>query len=146
MRALVQRAAAGSVDVAGERIGEIGKGLVILLGVTHSDTEKDAAFLAEKCMNLRIFEDDAGKMNRSLLDVGGEALIISQFTLYGDASHGRRPSFTEAARPEVAIPLYEKFVELCRGYGVRVATGRFGAEMLVSIRNDGPVTIRAESR
>ena len=141
MRALVQRAAAGSVDVAGERIGEIGKGLVILLGVTHSDTEKDAAFLAEKCMNLRIFEDDAGKMNRSLLDVGGEALIISQFTLYGDASHGRRPSFTEAARPEVAIPLYEKFVELCRGYGVRVATGRFGAEMLVSIRNDGPVTI-----
>ena len=125
---------------------EIGKGLVILLGVTHSDTEKDAAFLAEKCMNLRIFEDDAGKMNRSLLDVGGEALIISQFTLYGDASHGRRPSFTEAARPEVAIPLYEKFVELCRGYGVRVATGRFGAEMLVSIRNDGPVTILAESR
>ena len=97
-------------------------------------------------MNLRIFEDDAGKMNRSLLDVGGEALIISQFTLYGDASHGRRPSFTEAARPEVAIPLYEKFVELCRGYGVRVATGRFGAEMLVSIRNDGPVTILAESR
>ena len=146
MRALVQRAAAGSVDVAGERIGEIGKGLVILLGVTHSDTEKDAAFLAEKCMNLRIFEDDAGKMNRSLLDVGGEALIISQFTLYGDASHGRRPSFTEAARPEVAIPLYEKFVELCRGYGVRVATGRFGAEMLVSIRNDGLVTILAESR
>lgn len=146
MRALVQRAAAGSVDVAGERIGEIGKGLVILLGVTHSDTEKDAAFLAEKCMNLRIFEDDADKMNRSLLDVGGEALIISQFTLYGDASHGRRPSFTEAARPEVAIPLYEKFVELCRGYGVRVATGRFGAEMLVSIRNDGPVTILAESR
>ena len=146
MRALVQRAAAGSVDVAGERIGEIGKGLVILFGVTHSDTEKDAAFLAEKCMNLRIFEDDAGKMNRSLLDVGGEALIISQFTLYGDASHGRRPSFTEAARPEVAIPLYEKFVELCRGYGVRVATGRFGAEMLVSIRNDGPVTILAESR
>ena len=146
MRGLVQRAAAGSVDVAGERIGEIGKGLVILLGVTHSDTEKDAAFLAEKCMNLRIFEDDAGKMNRSLLDVGGEALIISQFTLYGDASHGRRPSFTEAARPEVAIPLYEKFVELCRGYGVRVATGRFGAEMLVSIRNDGPVTILAESR
>ena len=146
MRALVQRAAAGSVDVAGERIGEIGKGLVILLGVTHSDTEKDAAFLAEICMNLRIFEDDAGKMNRSLLDVGGEALIISQFTLYGDASHGRRPSFTEAARPEVAIPLYEKFVELCRGYGVRVATGRFGAEMLVSIRNDGPVTILAESR
>lgn len=146
MRALVQRAAAGSVDVAGERIGEIGKGLVILLGVTHSDTEKDAAFLAEKCMNLRIFEDDAGKMNRSLLDVGGEALIISQFTLYGDASHGRRPSFTEAARPEVAIPLYEKFVELCHGYGVRVATGRFGAEMLVSIRNDGPVTILAESR
>ena len=146
MRALVQRAARGSVDVAGERIGEIGPGLVILLGITHSDTEKEAAFVAEKCMNLRIFEDEAGKMNRSLLDIGGEALIVSQFTLYGDASHGRRPSFTEAARPELANLLYETFVELCRGYGVRVATGRFGADMKLSLVNDGPVTIMVESR
>lgn len=146
MRALVQRAARGSVDVAGERIGEIGPGLVILLGITHSDTEKEAAFVAEKCMNLRIFEDEAGKMNRSLLDIGGEALVVSQFTLYGDASHGRRPSFTEAARPEQANPLYETFVELCRGYGVRVATGRFGADMKLSLVNDGPVTIMVESR
>ena len=97
-------------------------------------------------MNLRIFEDEAGKMNRSLLDIGGEALIVSQFTLYGDASHGRRPSFTEAARPELANPLYETFVELCRGYGVRVATGRFGADMKLSLVNDGPVTIMVESR
>lgn len=146
MRVLVQRAARGAVDVAGERIGEIGRGLVVLLGITHSDTETDAAFLAEKCVNLRIFEDDAGKMNRSLLDVGGGLLVISQFTLYGDAAHGRRPSFTGAARPEVAIPLYEKFIGLCRGYGVPVATGEFGAEMLVSIENDGPVTIMVESR
>ena len=146
MRALVQRAARGSVDVAGERIGEIGPGLVILLGITHSDTEKEAAFVAEKCMNLRIFEDEAGKMNRSLLDIGGEALIVSQFTLYGDASHGRRPSFTEAARPELANPLYETFVELCSGYGVRIATGRFGADMKLSLVNDGPVTIMVESR
>lgn len=146
MRALIQRAAGGSVDVAGERIGEIGPGLVILLGITHSDTEKDARFVAEKCMNLRIFEDEAGKMNRSLLDIGGEALVVSQFTLYGDASHGRRPSFTEAARPEVAIPLYETFIGLCRDYGVRVATGRFGAEMKLSLLNDGPVTIMVESR
>lgn len=146
MRALVQRATRGAVDIAGERVGEIGRGLVVLLGITHSDTEKDAGFLAEKCANLRIFEDEAGKMNRSLLDVGGGLLVISQFTLYGDASHGRRPSFTEAARPEVAIPLYENFIGLCRGYGVTVATGRFGAEMLVSIENDGPVTIMVESR
>ncbi len=146
MRALVQRAAGGAVDVAGERIGEIGRGLVVLLGITHADTEKDAAFLAEKCVNLRIFEDEAGKMNRSLLDVGGGLLVISQFTLYGDASHGRRPSFTEAARPEIAIPLYEKFLGLCREYGVTVETGKFGADMLVSIENDGPVTIMVESR
>ena len=146
MRALVQRAARGAVAIGGERVGEIGRGLVLLLGVTHDDTEKDAAFLAEKCVNLRIFEDDAGKMNRSLLDVGGGLLVISQFTLYGDASHGRRPSFTGAARPEVAIPLYETFIGLCREYGVTVATGKFGADMLVSIENDGPVTIMVESR
>jgi len=146
MRALVQRATRGAVDIAGERVGEIAGGLVVLLGITHSDTAEDAEFLAEKCVNLRIFEDDAGKMNRSLLDAGGELLIVSQFTLYGDASHGRRPSFTEAARPEAAIPLYEKFIGLCRGYGIRTATGKFGADMLVSIENDGPVTIMVESR
>ena len=117
-----------------------------LMVITGRDTEKEAAFVAEKCMNLRIFEDEAGKMNRSLLDIGGEALIVSQFTLYGDASHGRRPSFTEAARPELANPLYETIVELCRGYGVRVATGRFGADMKLSLVNDGPVTIMVESR
>ena len=141
MRALVQRAAAGSVDVAGERIGEIGKGLVILLGVTHSDTEKDAAFLAEKCMNLRIFEDDAGKMNRSLADVGGQVLVVSQFTLYGDCKKGRRPSFTGAAAPDVAIPLYELFLTECEKAGFPPQHGQFGADMQVSSVNDGPVTL-----
>ena len=146
MRAVVTRVRWAQVEVEGEVCAKIGQGLLVLLGSEEGDTDKDISYICEKVCGLRIFPDDAGKMNRSLLDVGGEALIISQFTLYGDASHGRRPSFTEAARPEVAIPLYEKFVELCRGYGVRVATGRFGAEMLVSIRNDGPVTILAESR
>ena len=146
MRALVQRAARGSVDVAGERIGEIGPGLVILLGITHSDTEKEAAFVAEKCMNLRIFEDEAGKMNRSLLDIGGEALIVSQFTLYGDCTQGRRPFFGGAAEPQVAIPLYEAFIAEVKKLGVPVATGRFGAYMQLEIHNDGPVTLMVESK
>ncbi|MDR0932109.1 MAG: D-tyrosyl-tRNA(Tyr) deacylase [Victivallales bacterium] len=146
MRALIQRASSGRVEVAEEQVGEIGHGLVILLGITHNDTEKDAAFVADKCMNLRIFEDDAGKMNRSLLDIKGEALVISQFTLYGDASHGRRPSFTAAARPEIAEALYEKFISYCRGYDVKVATGKFGADMKLALVNDGPVTILVESR
>ncbi len=146
MKALVQRAARGKVEIAGAIAGEIGRGLVIFLGITHPDTAKEAAFLAEKCANLRIFEDDAGKMNRSLLETGGSALVISQFTLYGDASHGRRPSFTEAARPETAIPLYEEFIRLLKGYRIPVATGEFGADMQVFIQNDGPVTILLESR
>ena len=146
MRALVQRVSYARVKVAGETVGEIGAGLLILLGVAAEDTEKEAAFVADKCANLRIFEDEAGKMNLSLLDTGGAALIISQFTLYGDASHGRRPSFSAAAPPELAEPLYLKFAELMKNAGVPVATGRFRAEMAVELCNDGPVTIMVESR
>ncbi len=146
MKALVQRVKYARVKVAGETVGEIGAGLLILLGVGVEDSEKEAAFVADKCANLRIFEDDAGKMNRSLLDTGGGALVISQFTLYGDASHGRRPSFSSAAPPELAEPLYLKFVELMKHAGVPVATGRFRAEMAVELCNDGPVTIMVESR
>ena len=146
MKALVQRVKYARVKVAGETVGEIGAGLLILLGVGLEDTEKEAAFVADKCANLRIFEDDAGKMNRSLLDTGGAALVISQFTLYGDASHGRRPSFSAAAPPELAEPLYQKFVELIKNAGIPVATGRFRAEMAVELCNDGPVTIMVESR
>ncbi len=146
MRALIQRVSSGSVSIAGETVGAIGPGLVILLGITHKDTEEDAAFLAEKCVNLRIFCDNDGKMNLSLLDTGGAALIVSQFTLYGDASHGRRPSFTEAARPETAVGLYEEFIRQVTGRGVPVQTGRFGADMQLAINNDGPVTLMIESR
>ena len=146
MRALVQRVKYARVKVAGETVGEIGEGLLILLGVGMEDSDKEAAFVADKCANLRIFEDDAGKMNRSLIDIGGKALVISQFTLYGDASHGRRPSFSSAAPPELAEPLYLKFVELMRNAGVPVETGRFRSEMAVELCNDGPVTIMLESR
>ena len=146
MRALLQRVTAGKVTIGGTTSGEIGPGLVILLGVTGSDTLEDVRYLSAKCVELRIFEDEAGKMNRSLLDVGGAALIVSQFTLYGDASHGRGPSFTRAARPELAEPLYEAFIEAVRARGVPVGTGRFGAEMQLEIHNDGPVTILLESK
>lgn len=146
MRALVQRVSAAAVRIDGEVVGEIKQGLMILLGITHDDTDQDVRFLADKCVNLRIFVDDNDKMNRSLLDIGGAALIVSQFTLYGDASHGRRPSFTEAARPETAIPLYEAFVEAVRSAGVPVQTGQFGADMKLEIHNDGPVTLLVESR
>ncbi len=146
MRALLQRVTVGKVTIGGTTSGEIGPGLVILLGVTGSDTLEDVRYLSAKCVELRIFEDEAGKMNRSLLDVGGAALIVSQFTLYGDASHGRRPSFTRAARPELAEPLYEAFIEAVRARGVPVGTGRFGAEMQLEIHNDGPVTILLESK
>lgn len=146
MRALLQRVTAGKVTIGGTTSGEIGPGLVILLGVTGSDTLEDVRYLSAKCVELRIFEDEAGKMNRSLLDIGGAALIVSQFTLYGDASHGRRPSFTRAARPELAEPLYEAFIEAVRARGVPVGTGRFGAEMQLEIHNDGPVTILLESK
>ena len=146
MKALVQRVKYARVKVGDETVGEIGSGLLILLGVGSEDTGQEAAFVADKCANLRIFEDDAGKMNRSLLDTGGGALVISQFTLYGDASHGRRPSFSAAAPPEQAEPLYLEFVELLRSAGVPVSTGRFRAEMAVELCNDGPVTIMVESR
>lgn len=147
MRALIQRVTRGSVSIDGRIAGEIGPGLVILFGVTHSDTEKDAVYLAEKVANLRIFCDEEGKMNRSLIESGGDALVVSQFTLYGDCRKGRRPGFSEAALPEQAIPLYEKFVELMKSQlGKDVPTGEFGADMLVSLENDGPVTFMVESK
>ena len=146
MRILIQRVTKGSVSIDGELVGQTGPGLVVLVGVTHTDTEADAEYLANKCINLRIFTDENGKMNRSLLDLGGSVLAISQFTLYGDCVKGRRPGFDLAARPELAEGLYEKFVELLRAAGVHVETGRFGADMLVEIHNDGPVTFLLESR
>ncbi len=146
MRALIQRVSSGSVKISGKIVGKIEQGLVVLLGITHDDTETDVKFLADKCVNLRIFCDDDDKMNRSLLDIEGEALIISQFTLYGDARKGRRPGFSEAACPDHAIPLYEKFVETVKRHKVKVATGEFGAKMLVDIKNDGPVTLMLESK
>ena len=146
MRVLVQRVKSSSVMIDGVVNGAVGTGLTILVGVTHTDTEAEARYLAEKCVNLRIFEDEAGKMNRSLLDINGSALIISQFTLYGDTSQGRRPFFGDAARPEIAEPLYEKFIEFVKLYGVNVATGIFGADMKVEIINDGPVTLMIESK
>ncbi|HHX44770.1 MAG TPA: D-tyrosyl-tRNA(Tyr) deacylase [Chloroflexi bacterium] len=151
MRAVVQRVRHGAVSVADpaggrEELGRIDAGLVILVGVRDGDGDEEARWLAGKVANLRIFEDDAGKFNRSLLDVDGAALVVSQFTLYGDARRGRRPSFTEAAAPEVAAPLIDRFCEYLRREGVsRVETGRFQAHMLVEIHNDGPVTILLDS-
>ncbi len=141
MRAVLQRVSRASVTVDGEVVGQIGRGFVILVGVTHGDGEAQAAWLARKIGGLRVFEDEVGKFNRSLLDVGGSALVVSQFTLYADARKGRRPSFTDAAPPDVAEPLIERFCELLRGHGVPVQTGVFAAKMLVEIHNDGPVTI-----
>ena len=142
MKAVLQRVAHASVAIDGEVHGAIQQGYLILLGVTTQDTEKDMAYLADKIVNLRVFEDDEGKMNRSIQDIGGEMLIISQFTLCANARKGNRPSFIEAARPEQAIPLYEGFVQRMRDKGIaRVETGVFGAEMKVSLLNDGPVTI-----
>lgn len=146
MKVVLQRVSQAEVTVNGQSIGRIGRGLVLLIGVGHGDREEQARYLAEKCLNLRIFEDDEGKMNRSLLDVGGQILAISQFTLYGDTRKGRRPGFTDAAPPEIAEPLYERFVELLRDGGVKVETGRFGARMSVRIHNDGPVTLILEAR
>ena len=144
MRAVIQRVRQASVTVDGQVVGAIGPGLVVLLGVTHDDGEEQAAWLAQKIAGLRIFEDPQGKLNCSMLDVEGQALIVSQFTLYGDSRKGRRPSFTKAARPELAEPLLERFAELLRGFGVHVETGVFGAHMLVEIHNDGPVTLILE--
>lgn len=144
MRALLQRVSNASVKVQDKVISQIGKGLVVLLGVGHGDGEEQVRFLAEKIANLRIFEDEHGKTNLSVLDVQGEAIVVSQFTLYADSRKGRRPSFTEAALPEVASPLVDRFVEALRGHGVPTQTGQFGAHMLVEIHNDGPVTIWLE--
>lgn len=147
MICLIQRVARASVDVDGRRTGEIGRGLLILLGVHTSDSRAEAEWLARKCAKLRIFPDDEGRMNRSVRDVGGEALVVSQFTLYGDASKGNRPSFIESARPEQAEPLYEAFCKLLETeIGTPVATGVFGAMMDVSLVNDGPVTLHVERR
>ena len=144
MRALVQRVKKGSVTLEGKVNGSIGQGLVILLGITHSDTEKDADFVADKCVDLRIFEDENGKMNKSLEETGGSILLISQFTLYAATRKGRRPSFDAAARPEYAEPLYEYFIRKLRSRGITVETGIFGADMQVEIHNDGPVTMLVE--
>ena len=146
MRVVLQRVKKASVTVGGEVLGNINQGLVLLLGVGPEDTEKDAEYLADKCVNLRIFDDGEGKMNVSALDVGGDILVISQFTLYGDCRRGRRPSFTGAASPEKAEALYEAFMDLLGSYGLKVDGGRFGAKMLVEIWNDGPVTLILESR
>jgi len=141
MRAVVQRVSEASVTVGDEVISAIGRGFLILLGVTHSDGEEEAAYLARKIARLRVFEDDQGKMNLSLADVNGEALVVSQFTLYADTRKGRRPSFIDAARPEHAEPLVERFVEHLRALGIPTKTGRFQAHMAVRLCNDGPVTL-----
>ncbi len=144
MRVLIQRVAKASVTVEGRVISKIDKGLLILLGVGHGDGEEQVQFLAEKVANLRIFEDEQGKTNLSVLDVKGEAIVVSQFTLYADARKGRRPSFTDAAPPEAAEPLVDRFVELLRGHGVPTQSGKFREHMLVEIHNDGPVTVWLE--
>ena len=145
MRAVVQRVSSSKVTVDKEITGYINKGLLVLLGVTHEDTSKDVDYIIDKVLNLRIFEDENEKMNLSLKDVEGELLVVSQFTLYGDCRKGRRPSFSSAARPEVATKLYEEFIEKTRKEGIVTQTGQFGAHMMVDLTNDGPVTILLES-
>ena len=146
MRAVIQRVERASVSVEGEIRGQIGAGFLVLIGVEEGDGDADFRYIAEKVPNLRVFEDEQGKMNRSLLDVGGELLAVSQFTLLGDARGGRRPSLITAARPETADPMYERLVADWRARGIRVETGVFGAHMKVSLVNDGPVTILLDSR
>ncbi|MEQ2526357.1 D-aminoacyl-tRNA deacylase [Bacillaceae bacterium CLA-AA-H227] len=146
MKIVVQRSKEAKVTVDGEVVGKIDKGLVLLVGVTHEDKEEDAVYLADKVANLRIFEDEADKMNFSLLDVGGEILSVSQFTLYGDCRKGRRPNFMDAARPEHAEQIYEGFNRILREKGIKVETGKFGAMMDVQLTNDGPVTLILESK
>ena len=144
MRTLIQRVSRATVTMDGRRVAEIGPGVVILVGIGPGDGEQQARYLAEKIANLRIFEDEAGKINRSLLEMGGAAIVVSQFTLYADTRKGRRPSFTDAAPPEIAGPLVERFAALLEEQGVPTRTGEFGAHMLVEIANDGPVTIWME--
>lgn len=146
MRVVLQRVTSASVKIDGETTGEIGAGLVLLLGIAKEDTQRDVEYVIDKCVGLRIFGDDHGKMNRSLTDVAGEVLLISLFTLFGDTRKGRRPSFVGAASPDLAEPLYELAVERLEEKGIRVATGRFGAFMEVELVNDGPVTLTVESR
>ena len=141
MRAVVQRVSEASVRINGETVGKIGKGFMILLGITQDDSPELCAYLAEKCAGLRVFTDENDKMNLSLKDVGGEVLVVSQFTLYGDCRKDKRPSFIAAARPETAIPLYERFIAELRDRDLHVETGEFGADMKVSLVNDGPVTL-----
>jgi D-aminoacyl-tRNA deacylase len=146
MRAVVQRVSHARVLIDGTVVAEIERGLLILLGVTQTDTLEQARWLADKIIGLRIFNDAEGKMNLSVADVGGGALVVSQFTLYGDCRKGRRPSFVDAAGPEIAIPLYEAFIDAVRAQGVPTATGRFGAMMQVELVNDGPVTLIVDSK
>lgn len=144
MRIVLQRVSRARVSVAGRLTGEIGTGLLLLVGITHDDGDEAVDWMAEKVAGLRVFADDEGKMNRSVVETGGAVLVVSQFTLYGDARKGRRPSFVGAARPETAVPLYERFVRVLRGTGLRVETGEFGAMMDVELVNDGPVTLILE--
>ena len=146
MRAVIQRVERASVSVEGEIRGQVGAGFLVLIGVEEGDGDADFKYIADKVPNLRVFEDDQGKMNRSLMDVGGEVLAVSQFTLLGDARGGRRPSFIAAARPETADSMYERLVAEWRARGIRVETGVFGAHMKVALVNDGPVTILLDSR
>lgn len=144
MRVILQRVSRASVTISGRVAGSIDGGFCLLVGFTHADTSTDVVWMAEKIHGLRIFSDAEGKMNLALADVGGAVLVISQFTLYGDAAKGRRPSFIDAARPELAIPLYQEFLAALRARGLRVEAGEFGADMLVEIHNDGPVTLILE--
>lgn len=141
MRAVIQRVQYASVQVDGRTVGKIEKGFLVFLGITHNDTEKEGTWLANKIKDLRVFEDTEGKMNLSLADVGGEVLIVSQFTLYGNCMKGRRPAFVDAARPEIAIPLYEKFLKTFSSFGMKIESGKFGANMKIELLNDGPVTL-----
>jgi D-aminoacyl-tRNA deacylase len=145
MRAVVQRVTKANVRVDNEVTGQIGSGLVVLLGIGRDDTERDVIYLADKIVNLRIFDDENGKMNISLLDIKGQLLAVSQFTLYGDCRKGKRPGYDKAARPEIAERLYNDFVERCKSYDLNVETGKFQAMMLVELQNDGPVTILIDS-
>ena len=144
MRVVLQRVSSASVRVDGNVIGDIGPGLVLLIGIHRNDTDEDMHYVMDKCVHLRNFSDETGKMNHSVLDMGGELLVVSQFTLYGDTRKGRRPGFDQAGRPDMAEPLYERAVARLRDHGLQVATGRFGADMQVDLINDGPVTLIIE--